>query len=157
MPAGRESGRRSSRGLVLVGLVLVGLVLVGLVLVGLGLINEQHRDVVADGILQVATRAAEGLVFTTRSGAATDPSNLRRELDRATGRAGLGHWYPYELRHTAISLLSDAGVPLERIADMAGHTTTAMVERVYRHPVTESISAGKAAMDEMFGGGTFGT
>ncbi len=94
-----------------------------------------------------------GLVFTTSIGTIIDPSNLRHALDQATARAGLGHWHPHELRHTAVSLLSDRGVPLERIADMVGHTTTAMTEGVYRHQVSESVDAGKAAMEEMFGTG----
>lgn len=94
-----------------------------------------------------------GLVFTSEIGTAIDPSNLRHALDRATTRAGLGHWHPHELRHTAVSLLSAAGVPLERIADIAGHATTAMTEGVYRHQVSESVDAGKAAMESMFGTG----
>ena len=98
-----------------------------------------------------------GLVFTTTIGTIIDPSNLRHALDQACARAGLGHWHPHELRHTAVSLLSDRGVPLERIADMVGHTTTAMTEGVYRHQVSESVDAGKAAMEEMFGGGTVAT
>ena len=103
---------------------------------------------------RVAARSAwqdSGLVWTSEVGTAIDPSNLRHALDRATTRAGLGHWHPHELRHTAVSLLSAAGVPLERIADIAGHATTAMTEGVYRHQVSESVSAGKAAMEEMFG------
>lgn len=98
-----------------------------------------------------------GLVFTTTIGTIIDPSNLRHALDQATARAGLGHWHPHELRHTAVSLLSNMGVPLEAIADMVGHATTAMTEGVYRHQVAESVSGGRAAMDEMFGSGRGGT
>ena len=93
-----------------------------------------------------------GLVFTTTTiGTVIDPSNLRHALDQATARAGLGHWHPHELRHTAVSLLSNMGVPLEQIADMVGHATTAMTEGVYRHQVAESVSGGRAAMEAMFG------
>lgn len=54
-------------------------------------------------------------------------------------------------RSWRLSLRSDAEVALERIADLAGHATTAMTEGVYRHQVAESVSGGKAAMEQMFG------
>lgn len=40
---------------------------------------------------------------------------------------------PNELRHTAASNLSAAGVPIEQIADVLGHNDTAMLMEVYRH------------------------
>jgi len=99
-----------------------------------------------------------GLVFTTAVGTPIDPRNFRRSFDRLTNRAGLGHWHPNELRHSAVSILSDAGVRLEDIADVAGHTTTRMTGRVYRHQITPTITAGKEAMERAFGavGGQFG-
>jgi integrase len=93
-----------------------------------------------------------GLVFTTSIGTAIDPSNFRRAFSRATVRAGLGHWHPHELRHSAVSLLSAAGVRLEDVADVVGHATTRMTQQVYRHQVTPTISTGKDAMDRLFGG-----
>jgi integrase len=62
------------------------------------------------------------------------PSNLRREFGALTSSAGLGHWHPNELRHSAGSLLSAAGVPLEDIADLLGDTNTKMLEKHYRLP-----------------------
>jgi integrase len=38
----------------------------------------------------------------------------------------------HELRHTFVSLMFDAGLPLERIGDYVGHASTYMVDR-YRH------------------------
>ena len=45
-------------------------------------------------------------------GTLLDPVNLRRSLRTFTEQAGLGRWHPHELRHSAASLLSAAGVPL---------------------------------------------
>ena len=53
------------------------------------------------------------LVFTTTVGTVLDPRNVARILTKLTEAAGLGHWSPNELRHSAASLLSAAGVPLE--------------------------------------------
>ncbi len=52
------------------------------------------------------------LVFPTSRGTLLDPANLRRALGTVTEKAGLGRWHPHELRHSAASLLSAAGVPL---------------------------------------------
>jgi integrase len=95
--------------------------------------------------------ADTGLVFCTEVGTAIDPSNLRRAFRRVTERAGLGRWTPNELRHSAASLLSDAGVPLEVIADVLGHASTRMLERHYRHQVRPSLDAHVAPMTELFG------
>lgn len=93
-----------------------------------------------------------GLVFSNELGGPVDPANYRHELSKTTEAAELGHWTPNELRHSAVSLLSDAGVPLEQIADIVGHSTTRMTEEVYRHRVTDSVSAAVAPMEALFGG-----
>ena len=90
------------------------------------------------------------LVFATSIGTPMSPSNLRRDLAALTIDAGIGRWTPKELRHSAGSLLSAAGVPLERIADLLGHTDTRMLERVYRHPVTATVDAAVGPMARMF-------
>jgi integrase len=90
------------------------------------------------------------LVFPSEIGSFTDPSNFRRSLAALTKRAKLGSWHPTELRHSAVSLLSAAGVPLEQLADVMGHTTTRMTAEVYRHPVTPTVDAAKRPMVQMF-------
>ena len=93
-----------------------------------------------------------GLVFTTTVGTPIDPSNLRREFDKLTRKAGIGHWHPHELRHSAASLLSAAGVPIEQISDVLGHEGPRTTAAVYRHLVNPSVSAGRAPMDALFDG-----
>jgi integrase len=91
-----------------------------------------------------------GFVFTTPLGTMLDPSNMRRSFAMLTDKAGLGHWHPHELRHSAVSLLCASGVPLEQVSDVAGHSTTRMTDEVYRHAVTPSVSAAKATMEALF-------
>lgn len=93
----------------------------------------------------------EGLVFTSAAGTPIDPSNFRRLVKEVANRAGIGHLAPYDLRHTAASLLSDAGVPNHELADLLGHTTTRMVEVHYRHRPTDTIDVAIGPMDELLG------
>ena len=92
-----------------------------------------------------------GLVFTTTIGTPINPSNLRRSFRRVTTAAGLGRWHPHELRHSAASLLSAAGVPLEVVADVLGHDGTRMTALVYRHAVSPTVGAAMAPMESLFG------
>jgi len=89
------------------------------------------------------------LVFPTSRGTVMDHANLRRALRSVTEKAGLGRWHPHELRHSAASLLSAAGVPLEEVADVLGHASTRVTSAVYRHRTTPTVEAAAAAMDHL--------
>jgi len=95
--------------------------------------------------------AGSDFVFSTEIGTPVDPSNFRRTFGRITERAGLGHWHPHELRHSAASLLSAAGIPIETVADVLGHSSTRTTSEVYRHQVEESLNAAVLPMMELFG------
>jgi integrase len=100
---------------------------------------------------QIAERLAadqwvdERLVFTSPTGHVTDPAENRRQLAAVCGALTSTRRHsdpeaepfptlkPNELRHSCASLLSDAGVMNEEIADLLGHTTTRMVDQTYRH------------------------
>jgi hypothetical protein len=64
------------------------------------------------------------LVFPSRSGTVADAANVRRSFRKVTALAGLDPtaWTPRELRHSFVSLMSDAGVPIERISQLVGHS-----------------------------------
>jgi integrase len=91
-------------------------------------------------------------VFKTAAGTPVDPSNLRRYFFDLCEAAGIGDWTPKELRHSAASLLSAAGVPIDQAADLLGHADTRMLDRHYRHKTTRSYNAVVGPMAEMFGG-----
>jgi len=83
-----------------------------------------------------------------------DPANVRRDLRRALRLVpGLEpkDWTPRELRHSFVSLLSDAGVPVEMISQLVGHRGTSVTEIVYRHQLRPVIQTGATVMDELFG------
>jgi hypothetical protein len=52
---------------------------------------------------------------------------------RESYRAGTPREVPRELRHSFVSIMRDNGVPIETIADLVGHASTAVTETVYRH------------------------
>ena len=93
-------------------------------------------------------------MFTTAVGSEMDPANVRRNLRRALKLVpGLEpkDWTPRELRHSFVSLLSDAGVPVEMISQLVGHRGTSVTEIVYRHQIRPVIQTGATVMDELFG------
>lgn len=115
-------------------------------------LRAHRKRQLQDRLLAGGTWVDTGLVFTTEMGTPINPSNLRRSFRRVTEKAGLGPWSPNELRHSAASLLSASGVPLEVITDVLGHASTRMLEQHYRHQVKPSIDAHVAVMESLFGG-----
>ncbi|MFD0541691.1 tyrosine-type recombinase/integrase [Actinomadura luteofluorescens] len=59
-------------------------------------------------------------------------------------------WTPRELRHSFVSLLSDSGMPLDKIALLVGHSGTQVTEKVYRQQIRPVIQDGAQAMDLIF-------
>ena len=118
----------------------------------------EHRD------RQARSRQAAGerwidndLVFASAVGSPLDAANVRRGFRRVAAAAGLdaADWTPRELRHSFVSVLSDAGVPIEQIARLVGHTGGSTVtETVYRKQLRPVIEDGATVMDRVFGRGT---
>jgi integrase len=111
------------------------------------------------GELQNLWRAQHGrpwsdddLVFVTSNGTALDAHNVRHEFRAIVADAGLtrGDWTPRELRHSFVSLLSGAGVPVEDISRLVGHSGTSVTETVYRHQIRPVIRHGAEVMDRLF-------
>ena len=92
------------------------------------------------------------LVFITRTGAALEAHNVRRDFRKIMDAAGLTgkEWTPRELRQTFVSLLSDAGVSVEVISRLVGHRTTTVTETVYRKQLRPVIEGGADVMNRIF-------
>jgi len=92
------------------------------------------------------------LVFASRVGTTLYAGNVRRSFRKITEVAGLdsADWTPRELRHSFVSLLSDAGVPVEKIARLVGHAGTATTETVYRKQIRPVVTGGAEVMDQLF-------
>jgi len=91
-----------------------------------------------------------GVCFTRRT--ELYAGNVRRSFRLILADAGLdpAEWTPCELRHSFVSLMSDAGVPIEKIARLVGHTGTTTTETVYRKQIRPVVTDGAAVMDSLF-------
>jgi integrase len=114
----------------------------------------KHRALQAAERLAAGERWQEtGLVFTTAVGTKMDAANVRRDFRRALRLVpGLDpkEWTPRELRHSFVSVLSDAGVPVEDISQLVGHSGTTVTELVYRHQLRPVIQTGAKVIDRLF-------
>ena len=94
-----------------------------------------------------------GLVFTTATGTPLGARHIRKMFQDVCERAGLGRdWAPRDLRHTFVSLLSDDGMAIEKIARLAGHASSHVTETVYRQELRPVLQEGAEVMDRLFGG-----
>jgi len=107
---------------------------------------------------QAAERLAAGaawhdnnLVFCHEDGRMYTSKALNWRFSKMTRRAGIGHWHAHEGRHTAVSIMSSNGVPLQEISDTVGHKSTHVTETVYRHVIVPAIRGGANVMDAVFG------
>ncbi len=98
--------------------------------------------------------AENGLVFASLVGTEQDAHNVRRQFRSILKKAGLApkEWTPRELRHSFVSLLSDAGMSAERISLLVGHSGTVVTEKVYRHQIRPVLQDGAQVMDRIFPG-----
>ena len=81
-----------------------------------------------------------GLVFHTDTAQPLGLPNARPALRKACADAGLPRLCLYDLRRTAGSLLVDAGVHLEQVADLLGHADVATTRRHYVRAMRPTIS-----------------
>ena len=113
----------------------------------LGLRKEQAADRLRLG----AHYSDSGLVFIDSAGRPCLPPTVTRSFKRLCRDAGTcDDWQPRELRHTFVSLLSHAGVPVVSIADAAGHTNANITRGVYRHQIADVVTQAASAMDAVF-------
>lgn len=122
-------------------------------------IRRQRAQQAADRLVAAGWEDS-GLVFTTAVGTALDAANVRRDLRRALALVpgiDAGVWTPRELRHSFVSVLSDAGIPVEQIAQLVGHSGTTVTELVYRHQLRPVIQTGATVMDRLFAPGSGST
>jgi integrase len=91
-----------------------------------------HRECLRFLQIAIAGARAQGPLFDRWRAA-------HRDLERACRRAGIPRVSWNDLRRTFGSWLKQAGVPLDDIADLLGHTSTTMVRRVYGQDTPQAL------------------
>ena len=104
-------------------------------------LRAQEHQQATDAANQPTWRNPNDLIFTAASGSPLDPSNTRRALARIGRSVGLPGLHPHALRHATASLLSNAGVRLEDIADTLGHKSITVTADIYRHNISPTRTA----------------
>jgi integrase len=92
---------------------------------------------------------ALNFIFTSSVGTPLDPRNLNREFHVICVGAGIGHWHPHELRHSAASLMLAQGVKLQVVSEVLGHSSIRMTADVYGHILAPDREAAAKAMDSI--------
>ena len=90
-----------------------------------------------------------GFIFTTSKGTPIDPRNFYREFRSICDEAGLGHWHPHELRHSAASLMLAQGVKLHVVSQVLGHSSIRMTSDVYGHLLEPDRVEAAVAMESL--------
>ena len=112
---------------------------------------KAHRVAQAEERLSSATWTNPSLVFATTTGTPLNTSKVTKQLRAICDELGVSVQdengsrppLPYELRHTAASLYSAAGVAHEQIADLYGLTSTRMIEDRYRHRLRPTVDVAR--------------
>jgi hypothetical protein len=103
-------------------------------------------------VIRSGVRPADGRAFGDGAGAPKWPQDVRRDFQGLCDRAGIGkNWTPREQRYTFVSVLSDSGVDIERIADAVGHINSTVTKAVYRRQIADEITSAASVMDSIFG------
>jgi integrase len=96
--------------------------------------RAQHRQRVAAKGTWARDWPHDDFVFTTNVGTPYDLMYVTRLVTRVAAEAGLGHWSPHDLRHSAASiLLAMPGANLKEISEMLGHSSIRVTADIYAH------------------------
>jgi integrase len=118
-----------------------------------GALREWQVDQAAEREVAGSHWQDTGRVFTTATGTPLDARHIRKMFQDVCERAGFGRdWAPRDLRHTSVSLLSDDGMAIEKIARFVGHASSHVTETVYRQELRPVLQEGAEVMDRLFGG-----
>lgn len=109
-------------------------------------LREHRRRQLEERMAAPGWNDVQGLVFVTRIGTPIEPHNAWRSFKALAAKAGLEDVKIHTLRHSVASAALAAGVPIKVVADLLGHSSTAITADVYSH-VTEVLA--RSAADDV--------
>jgi integrase len=91
-----------------------------------------------------------GYVVVDELGVPVGPEWYSDEFGRLAKRAGVKRIVLHEGRHTALSLMEKAGVPISVVSRWAGHYDSAFTYSTYVHASGEDLRAGTNALGKLY-------
>ena len=91
-----------------------------------------------------------GYVAADELGRPVHPEWYTDEFDRVSDRAQVRRIRLHESRHTALSLMEKAGVPVSILAAWAGHYSGAFTMSQYVHANPDDLAAGRDALAAVY-------
>jgi integrase len=85
-------------------------------------------------------------VITDQAGTPVHPEWYSDEFRRLLRRAGLRKITLHDSRHTTLTLMEHAGVPISIISKWAGHYDSAFTQKTYVHASEEDLQRSQAAL-----------
>jgi integrase len=85
-------------------------------------------------------------VITDQAGTPVHPEWYSDEFGRLLRRAGLRRITLHDSRHTTLTLMEHAGVPISIVSKWAGHYDSAFTQKTYVHASDEDLQRGQAAL-----------
>ena len=116
-------------------------------------LDELRKRQMAEGIAAAPAYRASGYIVTDELGGPVHPEWYSDEFHRVRTRAGVRRITLRENRHTGLSLMEKAGVPVSIIAAWAGHYSAAFTMATYVHANPEDLTEGRDALAEIYGTG----
>lgn len=92
-----------------------------------------------------------GLVFTNLSGGPLSGTYVTQHLQKIMAAAGLPRICFHDARRSFVSLAHDAGVDIETISKLVGHSSTAVTRSVYLLVFEEKKREAVERLDGLFG------
>jgi integrase len=91
-----------------------------------------------------------GYVVVDELGEPVHPEWYSDEFRRLSKRAGVKTIVLHEGRHTALSLMEKAGVPISIVSKWAGHYDTAFTYSAYVHASDDDLKTGTDALGKIY-------
>lgn len=144
-------------------------------IVGMGIIEKETKTVTSNRTITITEETIKALkdykiqqsldklkcgskwgnskrVFTTECGSDMHPNRPGKILNRVIEKYGFKKVKFHGLRHTSISLQLNNGVPLQVASRRAGHSTTAVTDKIYTHIFEETEETCAKVIQNIFDG-----
>jgi integrase len=111
----------------------------------------EHRTCQVEQRLQLGEAwDDQDLIFPNETGGPIQPGHVRDMFHQALAQAGLPRIRPHDLRHTAATLLFEAGTHPKKVQELLGHSSILLTLGTYSHVLPSMHDEVATHMDELF-------